>query len=94
MGKEITISDFLETKQITEQDLKTNFQFVKRIDIDMIKHIGCVNCNNKSNLYAHDSPAWTHVHHCIACNTIMITFFTDRMSGVHTDTVDVYEKRS
>jgi len=94
MEKGITVYDFLKTKEITPQDLKDNFKFVKRIDIDMINHKGCPNCNNKSNFYDYPSPSWTYVNQCIACNTIMVTYITDRMGGGNTDTVDVYEQKN
>lgn len=93
MKKGITILDFLQSKEITPQDLKYNFEFIKRIDIDMLQHKGCPNCNNPSERPTYPSVPWTEVYRCLACDTIMITHVTDGMGGGNTDVVDVYKQK-
>ena len=88
-----TISEFLNTKTITEQDLKDNFNFVRMLRVDMSTHKGCPNCNNELNFYRYPAEPWTQVNRCFSCNTIMITHILDRMGGGSLDTVDIYEEK-
>ena len=89
----MTISEFLKSKEITPEELEDNFNFIRRINVDMIYHKGCPNCDNKLNFYNYPSSAWTSVNMCVACGTIMITYVTDRMGGGNTDRVDVYKDK-
>ena len=90
----ITIFDFLETKEITSKEIEDNFQFVTEYDIDMIHYDGCPHCKDKSNQYHWKSAAWIGVTECAKCQSIILTFYSDRMGGVHTDTVRVYEQKN
>lgn len=89
----MNIREFLESKEIVPEELEVNFEFVRRIDIDMIGHESCPNCNDVLNYRRYPSSSWTYVHRCIACGTIMITFVADRMGGGYLDTVDVYKDK-
>ena len=97
--KGISIDAFLDSKEVKVQEIKDNFHFVKRIDnIDMIHHKieadGCVNCGNRANSYDIKSEAWTGCTYCVKCESLMVIYFSDRMGGNHTDTVDVYEQKN
>ena len=92
--KRITIDDFLESKKITQDELKQNFEFVKTIKVDTFEFKKCPNCGDVINYSKYPATSWTEVHRCIACDTIMITFMSDRMSGNYIDTIDVYKDQT
>lgn len=94
----ITISKFLESKELKMKEVEETFQLVKRLDIDMISHSiekdGCVNCGNKSNSYSIKCESWTGATFCVACDSLMFIIFSDRMGGGHNDAVFVYEQKN
>mgnify|MGYP006871788161 FL=1 len=95
MEEGITVSKYVDSKQITMKEVEETFQLVKRIDIDMIHHgKECVHCGDTANQYTIPSEPWTGVYHCVACGCLMLTIFADRMGGNHTDTVFVYEQKN
>ena len=95
MEQGITVSKFVDSKQITLKEVEKTFQLVKRMDIDMIHHKkGCVHCGDTANQYSIPSEAWTGVTYCAACDSLLLTIFGDRMGGNHTDTVFVYEQKN
>lgn len=95
MKQEITVSEFVNSKQITLKEVEESFQLVKEIDIDMIHHKkGCVHCGDTANQYPIPSTPWTGVIFCVACDSLLFTVFSDRMGGNYTDTVYVYEQKN
>jgi hypothetical protein len=94
----ISINDFLKSKEIKMQEVKDNFHFVKRLDVDMTRYkceeSGCLNCGNKANSYGEKSEPWTGAIYCAKCESLMFIYFSDRMGGNHTDTVDIYEQKN
>ena len=94
MNENISISDFLKTKEITVNEIKQNFKLVAEYDIDMIKiGIICPHCKSKNNLYNWKSEPWTGVKQCIACQSIILILYQDRMAGVYTDKVMIYKQK-
>ncbi len=93
MEKGITISDYLKTKEISPQDLKDNFKFIKRYNIDMTNYDGCPHCKDRCNQYKYPSGAWANVIHCIACDSIIITYVSDRMGGNNMDVIEVFKQK-
>lgn len=94
MEKNITVSEFLNSKEITPTELKENFTLVKTLDIDMNRVDHCVVCNDTCNQQSFPSSPWTYVSCCHSCKYIILTFCSDRMGGNHTDTVLVYEQKN
>ena len=92
--QELTVNDFFTSKEITAKEIKDQFHLVAEYDIDMIHHKGCPHCKDTANQYGWKSESWTGVIWCIACGSIILTFFQDRMGGIHRDKVMVYEQRS
>lgn len=94
MEKELTIYDFFKSKEITAKEIEEKFHLVTEYDIDMINHKGCPHCKNTANQYDWKSESWIGVIECVACRSIILTFFSDRMGGNHTDVVRVYEQKN
>ncbi len=90
----ITITNFLKSKEIDKQELDNNFNLVKTYEIDTQSHKGCPYCGDTVNQSRYPSGAWSTVAECIACQTIRITYISDRMGGCHVDTVYVYEQKN
>lgn len=95
MKKGITITKYLESKQLTFEEVKKTFQLVKEIEIDSseIKD-KCIHCGDTCNQYTIPSESWTGVVQCIACGSLIFTIFSDRMSGCHTDSVFIFEQKN
>ena len=94
IGKELTICDFFKSKEITVKEIEEKFVLVKEYDIDMTHQKGCPHCKDTANQYNWKSEPWTGIIECIACKSIILTFFADRMGGNYTDTVKVYEQKN
>lgn len=94
MEEGLSIFDFFKSKEITMQEVEDNFAFVKEYDIDMTHHKGCPHCKDTANQYSWKSEAWTGIIECIACESIILTLYSDRMGGNYTDTVRVYEQKN
>jgi len=86
------ISEFLTYKQITEDELKQHFTFVKSIDKDLMSHQGCPNCGNEHNCSNLPAAPWRGCIHCWNCDCIMMVYYADRMGGDYTDRVMVYKE--
>ena len=94
VAQELTVNDFFKSKEITAKEIKDQFHLVAEYDIDMIHHKGCPHCKDTANQYGKESEAWTGVIECVACGSIILTFFQDRMGGIHRDKVMVYEQKN
>lgn len=95
MEKSITVTEYLRSKQLTFKEVEETFHLVKRIEIDSheVKD-KCINCENKSNKYSIDSEPWTGSYQCVACNSLIMILYSDRMGGVHTDSFFVFEQKN
>lgn len=89
------ISNYLDTKRLKYEELKENFFLLRSFRKDMT-HADpkvCFNCGNELNSYMEKSEPWTSVQHCVACNSLNLVIWTDRMGGVYEDTVEVYKEK-
>lgn len=93
MNKDMSVSDFFKSKEITAKEIQDNFHLVKEYYIDMIHYKGCPHCKDTCNQYDWKSEAWTGVVECVRCTSIILIFYSDRMGGNHTDTAMVYEQK-
>lgn len=91
---ELSVHDFFKSKQITAKEIKEQFTLVTEYDINMTGYKGCPYCHNQGNQYNKESEPWTGVTHCIACGSIILIFFQDRMGGNRIDKVMVYEQKN
>ena len=90
----MSISEFLESKQITMSELEKNFELVKRVQTKGYEgHEVCPLCEDTINQYNFPSEPWTGVKECVRCKTIRIILFGDRMGGALGDTIDIYKEK-
>lgn len=90
----ITVSDFLKTKLLTFAEVKETFNLVKEIDVDFSSVKGCANCGDTANQYSVDCEPWVGARQCIACQSLVMVVFQDRMGGARTDAVFVFEQKN
>jgi hypothetical protein len=85
------VYDFVEKFTINpERDIRPNFKLTKKIDIDVSKHKGCLNCGDEINNMRLKSSSWTSVQYCWACNHLIVISYGDDMSGISNDTVECF----
>jgi len=94
MEKDLTVNDFFDSKEIKIKEIEEKFHLVTRYDIDMSRVKGCPHCKDTCNQGDWKSQSWTSVMDCGSCKSIIVTIYSDRMGGCHTDTVLVYEQKN
>lgn len=87
----MTIDEFLKSKIITEKELQEHFKLVKEVNIDAVNHKGCLNCNDMHNNRHLPAEPWAGLQYCWVCNSLIMVYYQDRMGGVYTDVVKVYQ---
>lgn len=92
--KPISIQGFIKSKEITEKILDSHFKKESEHSINMYQVKGCPICKDTINQERLPSESWTATLVCNNCNSIIFIIFSDRMSGVHVDTVYVYKEKS
>ena len=90
----MTVSAYLESKEIKLKELADNFAKIKEYSIPDITIHRCPMCGEVVNLRWVDSEAWTSCCHCIICDIIIMIVHSDRMSGVHSDTVYIFKEKA
>lgn len=68
------------------------FKPEKEFDLDY-RGDTCPNCQSRNIIYA-KSPAWKGKYYCNNCKYHIYVVISDRMSGVHTDSITVDERES
>ena len=87
----MTMEQFLERFTINiEKDIKPYFELDDRLNVDTSLNKGCYSCGHEYSKSKFNSEAWTSVFHCGKCNKINVIIYSDRMGGVHTDSVRIY----
>ncbi len=90
----ISVHKFIDSKLVTVKEVESTFKLVKELSVDMSLHKGgCINCSNKGNQYNIPSEPWTGVYQCIACSSLILTIYSDRMGGCHQDSVYIYKQK-
>lgn len=89
----MTITEYIDSKNITIRELKENFQQVRHIDVDALHSKGCFNCGDTLNQHTYKGEPWTGAQYCWKCNSINLTIYSDRMGGNYTDTVLVFKEK-
>jgi hypothetical protein len=91
----MNISTFLNKFTINPFiDIVPYFELKKRMETDAINHEGCFNCEDKINTTRLRSTSWTGVLYCGACRCLNVIYYQDRMSGTHTDVIEIYSEKS
>lgn len=87
------IGKFLASKATTTKELDANFVLEKKMEKDAIHTKGCLNCGDNNNQYKYPAESWTSVTHCVACDRIILVYYSDRMGGNFLDSVMVYKEK-
>lgn len=88
------IRDYIESKEVKQEELNNLFELESESIFDtQVRSLPCPNCGNPNNLYNYPSPSWTSCYHCVNCNRILFIHLSDRMGGVHVDTVFIYKPK-
>lgn len=90
----MNIHDFTEKFRIKQDDLKKHLKLEKKLKMNIFDHKGCFNCGDTINYSKWPAEEWSHVHVCHNCKRISIAFEQDRMSGAHSDTIEVYKEKN
>lgn len=91
----MTITEYLESKEIPLKELEDNLTFESKKDVDVVFTEGCPNCGDKINCRSLKglSGSWTSIMNCNKCKRLMFVIFADRMGGSRTDLVYVFKSK-
>lgn len=92
-NKPMTIQQYLESKEIKPEELSQHFNFIKRFNMDVSGFNGCFNCGDHINVENIRTGAWTNGQWCHKCDCINIAYIQDRMGGIYTDVIDVFQEK-
>lgn len=88
----LTISKFIQSKQITKEDLDDNF--VNISETSGFAGKSCPNCGDKINCRSYPTESWCSVRWCVKCGTISHIIHADRMDGNHHDYITIYQAKN
>lgn len=86
----MNIYEFVQSKQITIEELTKVFTIESELEINASNVQNCYNCGDELNNEFLPSESWTSVQHCRKCNRINAVVWSDRMGGSCTDTVMIF----
>jgi hypothetical protein len=66
---------------------------IKELKVQVHETVKCYNCNNENSNYLEKRPAssWTDKYMCYSCGCLNYVIFSDKMSGVCTDTIKIFK---
>ena len=86
------VHEYVESKKIKYQEIKDNFEFIRRYEKDGGKNEDeCLNCGDKLNFKWMPSEPWTSAQLCYNCDCVNFIIRPDCMGGVCEDTVEIYK---
>lgn len=87
----MTVKDFIKEFTIEPmKDIKSRFKLTKKLNIDSYSHKGCFNCGDSINQRWLESQPWTGVQYCWKCNHLNVIYYSDRMGGATSDTIECF----
>jgi hypothetical protein len=90
----MTISDFVQTKNITLEELEELFTKERTFTKPFGKgDKACINCGNEFNYRWLQAPSWTSVQYCHVCNSINHVIRPDCMGGNCDDFVTIFKEK-
>lgn len=88
------INDLIDKFTINPlKEIVPHFKLTKTLKVDSHKHEGCFNCNDTLNQGNLLSTPWTSVQRCVKCSHLNVIYYSDRMGGVHVDTIECYTNK-
>lgn len=87
------IVEFVDSKQITIEELNKYFKEVRRVDINPPYLKGCYSCGDYNNQQQLPSEPWTGVQYCWKCNSLNMILYGDRMGGALNDIALIFQDK-
>lgn len=94
----MTIKEYADAHEfvsVDETELIKHFSLFKEFNKDYFETRNCLNCDgDKKGITKLQAGSWEHAKYCANCNSIVIIYEQDRMSGVCTDVIKVYKEKA
>jgi len=88
---EMKIKDYLQSKNVTPEELEKYFEKSKDFEIDGLIKANCYNCNSLFNVERLRVGSWLIGQYCRSCNAINIIY--PKLLNEETTRVTVYVEK-